>query len=175
MEGEYLVVGTVRKPHGIRGEIYVALETDRPKSVFGAGRTLQLGDSSGRPLGRTVTVERSRPQKDGVLLKLVEHTGLTPEVEALRGHSLLIPAGEAAPASGEEIHYRDLRGMEVFRGEERIGTVRAVMETAGGELLVVQRPRAGELLLPFVKEFVTGIDRAAGRIQIDPPEGLLEL
>jgi 16S rRNA processing protein RimM len=172
---EYLVVATVRRPHGIKGELYVALETDRPKSVFRAGRALLLGDSEGRPVGGAVTVERARPQKDGMILKLAEHAGRTPALEGLRGHSLLIPATEAAPASEEEIHYRDLRGMEVHHGEEKVGTVRGVMETPGGLLLVVQRPRSGELLIPFVKEVVVAIDRAARRISIEPPEGLLEL
>ena len=174
-ESEYLVVATVRRPHGIKGEIFVALETDRPKAVFRAGRSLLLGDPSGRPTGGAVTIERARPQKDGMLLKLVEHGGRTAELEGLRGRSLLIPAAEAAPASEEEIHYRDLRGMEVHHGEEKVGTVRGVMETPGGLLLVVQRPRSGELLIPFVKELVREIDRAARRIVIEPPEGLLEL
>ena len=174
-DGEYLVVATVRRPHGIKGELYVALETDRPKAVFKVGRSLLLGDAEGRPVGGALTVERARPQKDGMLLKLAEHAGRTPELEALRGRSLLIPAAEAAPAAAEEIHYRDLRGMEVYHAEERVGTVRGVMETPGGELLMVQRPRSGELLIPFVKEVVVAIDRAARRIMIEPPEGLLEL
>ena len=174
-DGDYLVVATVRRPHGIKGELYVALETDRPGAVFRAGRSLLLGDSEGRPVGGALTVERARPQKDGMLIKVAEHGGRTAELEALRGRSLLIPAVEAAPASAEEIHYRDLRGMEVYHGEEKVGTVKGVMETPGGELLVVQRPRAGELLIPFVKEVVVAIDRTARRIAIEPPEGLLEL
>jgi 16S rRNA processing protein RimM len=172
---EYLVVATVRRPHGIRGEIFVALETDRPKAVFRSGRVLWLGDAEGRPVGGTLTVERARPQKDGMLLKLVEHGDRSAALDELRGRSLLIPAAEAAPAAAEEIHYRDLRGMEVFHAEERVGTVRGVMETPGGELLVVQRPRSSDLLIPFVKEVVRDIDRPARRIRIEPPEGLLEL
>jgi 16S rRNA processing protein RimM len=174
-DGEYLVVATVRRPHGIKGELYVALETDRPKAVFRAGRVLLLGDSQGRPVGGSVTIERARPMKDGMLVKLAEHGGRTAALEGLRGHSLLIPATEAAPSSAEEIHYRDLRGMEVYHAEEKVGTVRGVMETPGGELLVVQRPRSGELLIPFVKEVVREIDLAARRIAIEPPEGLLDL
>src|SRR5688572_9119148 len=128
-DGEYLVVATVRRPHGIKGELYVALETDRPKAVFRAGRSLLLGDSEGRPVGGALTLERARPQKDGMLIKVAEHDGRTAELEALRGRSLLIPATEAAPSSAEEVHYRDLRGMEVFHGEEKVGTVKGVMET----------------------------------------------
>lgn len=173
--GEFLAVGTVRRPHGVRGELLIALETDRPTAVYAAGRLLHLGDPTGRPTGRTLTVERARPFQDGLLLKLVELQGRTPEVEAMRGHSLLIPAAEAAPAAPDEVHYRDLLGMAVVAGGERVGTVRDVMETAGGELLVVQRQGRRELLVPFVREMVREIDREARTLTIEPPEGLLEL
>lgn len=171
---DFLVVATVRRPHGVRGELYVALETDRPKSVFRVGRVLWIGDAEGRPLGGKLTVERARPMKDGMLLKLGELTSLTPEVEGLRGSSLLIPAAEAAPAQGDEVHYRDLRGMEVHHDGARVGVVEGVMETLGAELLVIRRSSGAELLLPFVKEWVQ-VDRSARRIEIDPPAGLLEL
>jgi 16S rRNA processing protein RimM len=161
---EFLVVATVRRPHGVRGELYVALDTDRPKSVFRAGRVLWIGDSEGRPVGGKLTVERARPMKDGMLLKLGELASLTPEVEQLRGRSLMIPAADAAPDQPDEVHYRDLRGMEVHHDGARIGP----------ELLVIRRTTGAELLLPFVKEWVA-VDRSAKRIDIDPPEGLLEL
>src|SRR5690606_12193977 len=70
--GEYLVVATIRKPHGVRGELALMLETDRPGAVFRKGRRLILGDAIGRPLGRALTVERARSVPDGLLLKVAE-------------------------------------------------------------------------------------------------------
>lgn len=174
-DARHLVVATIRKPHGVRGELVLALDTDRPGAVFRRGRQLLLGDAHGRPIGGSVTVERSRPFKDGLLVKLVEHAGLTPEVEALRGRSLLIDVQEAAPAAPDEVHYRDLVGMKVLAGEVSIGEVEAVAETAGGELLVVRRPGRGDLLLPFVAEWVKRVDREGKVLVIEPPEGMLEL
>ena len=54
----YLVVATIRKPHGVRGELALSLETDRPREVFRKGRELRLGDWRGRPSDETLTVER---------------------------------------------------------------------------------------------------------------------
>ncbi|HET8654272.1 MAG TPA: ribosome maturation factor RimM [Longimicrobiaceae bacterium] len=172
---EYLSVGTIRRPHGVRGELAVGLETDRPRSVFRTGRVLLLGDAGGRPTGGTLTVEKVRSQKDGLLLKAAEFAGRTPELEALRGRTLLIPAAEAAPVAAGEVHYRDLVGMAVWVGGERLGTVRSVVETAAGELLAVERPGRAELLLPFVEAWVRRTDPRAGVLEIEPPEGLLEL
>ena len=92
---DLLIVATIRKPHGVRGEVALALETDRPRSVFNRGRVLLLGDARGRPSGGSLTVERARQVPSGMLLKTVEFASRTPELEALRGRSLLIPATDA--------------------------------------------------------------------------------
>lgn len=173
--GRYLVVATIRKPHGIRGELALALETDRPGQVFRKGRRLELGDARGRPSGESLTVERSRPVTGGLLLKPVGFDGRTPELEALRGRSLLIEAEEAAPAAEGELHYRELLEMQVVMGEAPIGRVREIAETAGGELLVVARDGGGELLLPFVRDWIVAIDRPGRRLVMEVPEGLMEL
>lgn len=174
-EAGFLVVGTVRRPHGIRGELVVGLETDRPRAVFRPGRALLLGDGAGRPVGGALTVEKARPFKDGLLLKVVEHTGRSAELEALRGRSLLIPVTEAAPAGDDEVHYRDLVGMTMTVEGQPIGRVRRVAETPAGELLEVERPGRRDLLVPFVKEWVRAIDREGATLDLVPPEGLLEL
>ena len=171
----HLVVATVRRPHGVRGELLVAVETDRPRAVFRPGRILRWGDASGRPVGGEATIEKARPMQGGFLLKLAEHTGRTAEVEALRGRSLLIPVADAAPAEEGEVHYHELVGMSVFAASGEVGSVREVMETAGGEILVVVRPGRSDVLVPFAAEFIAGVDREARRIDVTPPEGLLDL
>ena len=55
-----------------------------------------------------------------------------------------------------------------------LGEVTAVRHE-GAELLVVRRPEAGELLVPFVRAIVPTVDVAAGHVVVDPPEGLLDL
>jgi 16S rRNA processing protein RimM len=172
---DYLVVAMIRKPHGIRGEMALALETDRPGAVFRNGRRLELGDARGRPIGSSITVERARPITGGLLLKAVGFDGRTPELEALRGRSLLIESGEAAPAAPDELHYQELVTMTVVIGEKPVGTIREVTETAAGEMLIVERTGGGELLLPFVREWIRTVDRAERKLVMDPPEGLMEL
>jgi 16S rRNA processing protein RimM len=171
----YLSVATIRKPHGVRGELAIALETDRPRAVFRPGRVLELGDASGRPVGARITIERARPVNDGMILKATEFDGRTPELEALRGRTLLIPSDEAAPAADDEVHYRDLVGLRVESGTEEVGVVREVLDTAAGEMLAVRRTGRPDLLIPFVKDWLREIDRASGVLRLELPHGLLEL
>lgn len=171
----YLSVGVVRKPHGIRGELLIGVETDRPESVFRPGRELHLGSAAGVPTGKRLTIGRVRPFKDGYLVVAKEFPSRNAEMEALRGHTLLIPEAEAAPPAEDEVFYHELAGMRVVVGEAAVGTVREVMETPGGDLLVVKREEGKDLLVPLVREMVAGIDREARVVTIDPPEGLLDL
>ncbi len=174
-EPRYLAVGAIRKPHGIKGELFVWLETDYPEAVFQPGRTLLLGDAQGQPVGGTLTVERSRPFKDGVLLKVHEHPARTEATDALRGRALLIPEGEAPPLAEDEVFYHQLIGMRVLGPEGEVGSVRDVQESPAGDLLVVRREDGGELLIPFVRAMIRRLDPTHGEIEIDPPAGLLEL
>lgn len=170
----HLVVGTVRKPHGVRGELQVALDTDRPAQVFRSGRALAVGDAAGKPTGRTATVAKSRPFKEGLLLQL-EECADRDAADAMRGATFLIPLDEAAPAGADEVPYHLLVGSAVLAGGRNIGTVKEVVATGGADLLVVRRPGASDALIPFVREVVRSIDPDRREVVIDPPEGLLEL
>ena len=59
-------------------------------------------------------------------------------------------------------------------GGDVIGRVERVDGGSGGSRLVVTGPR-GEVLVPLAQGICRVIDVAEGRIEIDPPEGLLEL
>ena len=58
---------------------------------------------------------------------------------------------------------------------QMMGTVTEVLHTAAGELLSIKRPDGAELLVPFVSAIVTAVSLAEGTIDIDPPDGLLNL
>ncbi|MGZ5377106.1 MAG: PRC-barrel domain-containing protein, partial [Mycobacterium sp.] len=55
-----------------------------------------------------------------------------------------------------------------------VGTVAEVLHTAAGELLSV-RTEDREVLVPFVGAIVASVSLADQVIEIDPPEGLLDL
>ncbi|MQA90594.1 MAG: ribosome maturation factor RimM [Gemmatimonas sp.] len=171
---DYLIVGRIRRPHGIRGELLIAVDTDRPQSVFRTGRAIQLGDVDGEPNGAKYRIGRLRPTTGGGILKL-DGVESREGAEALRGHTLLIAATAASPAATDEVHYHDLVGLAVRTRDGDLGRVTDILGFPGGETLVIQVPDGREILIPFAKEFVTGIDLKAEVVTIDPPEGLLDL
>ena len=120
-------------------------------------------------------MERARPFKGGLLLKAAEHAGRDAAVDALRGATLLIPAGEAAPLEENEAFVHQLIGLRVRAGGEGVGTVAEVYDAPAGWYLGVAREGRKELLVPFVRELVKRVDPAAGVVEVELPAGLLDL
>jgi 16S rRNA processing protein RimM len=172
----HLVVGHLSKPHGTRGELVVWPLTDRPEEVFAPGRRLLLGTDAGEAghPTREVVVEASRPHKRGVLIRL---EGVTDRnaAEALVTRYLLIPAEETDALEEGEFYYHQLLGLTVETAEGVVvGRVREVYETDPTHLLEVKGEGAIHLI-PLSRRIVTRVDVEAGRLVIEPPEGLLEL
>ncbi len=169
-----LVVARVRRPHGVRGEVLIAIDTDRPDWVFVDGRTLMLGDGRGEPLGRRMSLRGFRPTPTGAIARF-EGIEDREGAERLRGHTLLIRRDQAAPTEADEIHYQDLVGMEVTGPDGEIGSIEDVLEMPVGEVLVVRTIEGREVLLPFVREIVEEVDAEARRVSVRLPEGILDL
>jgi 16S rRNA processing protein RimM len=171
----FLIVGGVQKPHGIKGELFVRVETDHPAAVFTPGRVLRFGDARGKPTGGQITIERARPFKGGLLVKAAEYTGLNDALQSLRGVSLLLPAADVAPLEEDESFVHQLIGLRVVHGGEVLGRVDEVYEGPAGWYLGVRREGRKELLVPFVREMVRRVDPAEGVVEVELPAGLTDL
>jgi 16S rRNA processing protein RimM len=88
---------------------------------------------------------------------------------------MLIAASEAAPADADEIHYRDLIGLDAWSDGVVIGTVEDLLEVQLNRLLLIRASGGREILIPFVKEMIGKVDVAAGRLDLKLPEGMLEI
>jgi 16S rRNA processing protein RimM len=169
-----LVVGRVVKAHGVTGEVVVEVRTDDPETRFAPGAVLRARGSDDRQ--RDYVVEAARAHGGRLLVRLA---GVADRdaADGLRG-SLFVIDSEELPAIDEPDTYYDhqLEGLRVHMTDGReVGTVAEVLHTAAGELLAVNRGQAGELLVPFVSAIVTSVSLDTGTVEIDPPEGLLEL
>jgi 16S rRNA processing protein RimM len=167
-----LVVGRIRRPHGIRGELSVEVRTDDPDDRFEVGRALVTDPAERGPL--TIT---SRRWNTGSLLVAFAEIADRDAAEELRGTWLVVDSSEVGPTGDpDEFHDHELIGLAaVTVGGEPVGVVTDVRHH-GQDLLVIE-PAAGgrdDLLIPFVAAIVPEVDVTAGRLVIDPPPGLLE-
>jgi 16S rRNA processing protein RimM len=169
-----LTVGRVVKAHGDTGELVVDIRTDDPELRFAPGSVLRAKGSDRRE--RVYTVETVRPHGSRLLLRL---SGVTDRdgADSLRGSVFVIDSADLPPIDEADTYYdHQLEGLRVrtTAGLE-LGTVTEVLHTAAGELLAVKRDQPPELLVPFVRAIVTAVSLEDGLVDIDPPDGLLDL
>jgi 16S rRNA processing protein RimM len=168
-------VGVVLRPHGVHGDVLVDVRTDVPQRRFRPGARLVASDRDGR--ARAVTVRVARPHSDAgrLVVGLREVTDRT-EAATLSGASLHahVPAADTAEEPDTYFDHQ-LVGLVVRdRQGTRLGEVVDVLHAPAQDLLVVERPTGGQVLVPFVHAIVPVVDTVAGQLTVDPPGGLFE-
>lgn len=169
-----LTVGRVVKAHGVTGELVVEVRTDDPELRFAPGALLRAKGSDRRE--QNYAVEAARPHGARLLVRL---SGVADRdaADALRGSVFVIDSADLPPIEEADTYYdHQLEGLRVRTADGgEIGVVTEVLHTAAGELLAVKRDDAPELLVPFVSAIVTWVSLEDRVVEIDPPDGLLEL
>ena len=171
---ELIIVGRVRKAHGIRGDLVVEPITDEPDAIFAAGRRVIAGTVSGDPARDRfdMHITSVTPFKGGYI---IHFDGIDDRTiaETWRDRFVLVPAGELTPPGPDELYVHELPGMRVeLESGEPVGTVLDVYAFPQGLTLDVQRD-SGRVMIPYDR-VVTSLDRAARVMRITPPAGLLD-
>jgi 16S rRNA processing protein RimM len=153
----------------LRGEVTVQVTTDDPDERFAAGSVLGTDPASRGPL--TVSgMRRSGP----VLVLGFEGVTDRNAAEALRGTSLTLDSASLPmPDDPDEFYDHQLVGLTaVDQNEKILGTVVEVMHPPASPVLAIDRPDGSQELVPFVSAIVPVVDLEAGRLVIDPPDGM---
>ena len=163
-------LGEIVATHGLDG--WLRVNPFNPESAaFDSAREVVLDKQGDRTLHE---IESSKRHGRQILIKLKGGDSIDDAQKRVLS-TLYVDANTlGALAPGEYYHYQVV-GLEVYDlGGERIGVITRTWSTAGGELYVVQGATK-EHLIPAVKEIIEKVDFAAGRVIINPPEGLLDL
>lgn len=178
---EYLIIGRVAGPFGIRGEIKMEVLGSFPDRYSKLKRVFLGGGSDGSQGRREYKVlgGRSRTVKDQLLFKFEGVT--TPEqVDAMRGLLLQIPVADAPPLAEGEYYVFQLVGLDVrLEDGSSIGKIKDVMQMGANDVYVVTPSdpdaKLKEYLIPVVDEMVKEVKPDEGYVVVTPIEGLLEL
>jgi 16S rRNA processing protein RimM len=168
---DMVLVGRVARTHGLRGDVIVNPETDFVADRFRVGERLWT-QVEGRLEQLTIAAARLHGARPIVGFDGVERIE---DAERLAGLELRVEASALRPLEAGQYYLHQLVGCAVVTiGGDTIGRVERVDGGAGDSRLVVTGPR-GEVLIPLAQDICRVIDVAAGRIEIDPPDGLLDL
>ncbi len=164
-------------PQGRRGEVFADLHTDFPERFEERRRMSGLAPSGER---RELQLEEHWFHKGGVVLKFAGIDSIN-DAEQLKGWEVQVPQEERTKLEEGSAYVSEIVGSDVWinDGQRFLGRVSEVQFGAGeAPLLVVKLPVCAvqnEVLVPFAAEYVKKFDVAGKRIDMELPEGLLEL
>ena len=167
-EPVYLIVGYLRRAHGVRGEMVMEIQTDfperlKPKKKVFVGKHYQ-----------PMIIASVRNQREGLLIKL---NGIdTPEDAARYNNQLVyVTAADRPPLPKGQFYIHELIGFDVEDEEDKsIGTLSDIMQTGANDVYVVTRVDGSELLLPVISSVVLDIDADRRLIRVHLLDGLIE-
>src|ERR1700750_3428339 len=94
---DLVIVGRVRKAHGIRGDLVVEPISDEPDAIFASGRRVFAGNSAGAP---------AKPFK-GAYMAHSEKINNRDLADTWRERALLLPAAELEPLAEDEVYIHE--------------------------------------------------------------------
>lgn len=187
---EWTVLAHLLRPQGRKGELLAELLTDFPERftdhprVFLAKPSYTGPETSARPID---VVNHWLPvgKNNGRIVLHFAGIHSINDAELLAGLDVLIPAAERVELEDDTEYISDLIDCTVYSAGAAIGKVTGVdfPTTPDGTrrlegappLLTVEAPNGEEILIPYVQSFLVTLDVPNHRIEMNLPEGLLEL
>ncbi len=167
---DFMIIGRISKPHGIRGAVKVEPITDDP-ARFSLLEHVYIGPED-KP-GDAVNIDKVQFQNKFIILSLA-HVSSREAADELRGLYLHIPTDEALELPNGSVYFFKLIGLEVFTpNSEFVGTVKDYQEYPASGMFVVEH-NEHEYLIPDVPDIVESVNLDDGKIIINPIDGLLD-
>ncbi|HAF62060.1 MAG TPA: 16S rRNA processing protein RimM [Anaerolineaceae bacterium] len=148
----FLIIGKIRKPHGVGGEVLFEVITEFPERIR-RGKKVFIGQ------GKTeYVVEGIRTHQSNLLIKLI---GLEDceSVEQFRNQMVYIKTDNLPRLPEDEYYHHELVGMFVHDEDGiLLGQVSEILETGANDVLIVTH-EGEEILIPFIKQVILGVNK----------------
>lgn len=168
-ESDFVVIGLLRRAHGVGGELSVESLTDMPERFDKLERVLLRHGGCTREIG----VRRVRGKGRSILLKL-EGVDDRTSAEALRGAEIGVRREDVWPVPEDTYYVFELIGCRVVSETGRdVGVIDDVWKMPANDVFAVTSG-SREVLIPVVKSVVRKIDLERKVVVIEEMEGLLD-
>jgi 16S rRNA processing protein RimM len=167
-EPEYLVVGFLRRPHGLHGEMVMEIHTDFPERLK-PSLPVYIGDSY-----QKAVITGTRVHNEGLLIKF-EGVETPEQAGRLRNQPVYVTAADRPVLPAGQYYHHELIGFAVVdEKQESIGTLIEIMQTGANDVYVVRKPDGREVLLPVISSVILAIEAGKRQICVRPIPGLLD-
>jgi len=165
-ELEFIVIGQILVPWGIKGKLKVEVVTDFPQ---------RFKPSSKIYINRQpMTIDSTSWHKGKAIIKLNTIDSIE-DAQRLQGQTIEIHHSQLQPLPEGQYYHFQLIGLEVrTTGGELLGNITQILTADSNDNYVV-RGTEGEILIPAIEDVVKSIDLNKGCIIIEAIDGLLSL
>ena len=151
-EPAYLIIGKLRRTHGVNGDLLMDVLTDEPEAIK-EGLTVAVG-----PHHKLMKISGCRTAGENLLVRFEGFTDCD-QAGVFRNQSVSIKANEAQPLKEGRFYHHEIIGLTVLdENRNTIGKVTEILVTGANDVYVVMNEAGDEVLVPAVKEFIKKID-----------------
>jgi 16S rRNA processing protein RimM len=161
---EFITIGRVLAPWGVKGKLKVKIETDFPQR-FASGAKVYISQ-------QPMTIDSAEQHREKLVVKFSAIDSIE-EAQKLQGKTIEIPHSQVQPLPEGQYYHFQMIGLEVRTTQgELLGKISEILTTEGNDIYIV-RSAKGEILIPAIEDVVKSVDLEQGHVVIEPIEGLL--
>jgi 16S rRNA processing protein RimM len=165
---EFLAVGRIVRPHGVRGGFKVAADSDLIHKLESAAN-IYLGPEKVSAVVQTLRIHRKE------FLLFIEGITTRDAAEKWRQTNIYIRYATLDPLPDGEFYHWQIVGLKaVATTGEELGSIEEIIQTGANDVYVVRSPSGKEIMLPAIESVIQDVDLANERIIVSLIPGLIE-
>lgn len=164
-------LGHVSKLHGVKGEVVIVLDVDdatrykKLESVF-----IEINGQLVPFFIEGITIKNKQ-----AIVKL-DGINTTDQASMINNMEVYLPLSLLPKLNDNTFYFHEIIGFTVNdKTHGNIGTVEAVLEFPGQNIIQIRDSNKNEILIPLRNEFIIKVDRGNKSMEVNTPEGLIDV
>ncbi|GGW55022.1 16S rRNA processing protein RimM [Winogradskyella epiphytica] len=164
-------LGKIVKKYSFKGELLAKLDTDEPE-LYDELDAIFI-DLKGNLV--PFLIESSQLHKSDLLRLKLEDVDSEADADSLLKTELYLPLDLLPKLEGDKFYFHEVIGFKVKdKNFGDVGIITGINDTTAQALFEIDRDGT-EILIPLNDEFIVKVDRKNKTIEVDTPEGLIDL
>lgn len=165
-------LGYVVKVHGTKGGVVIFLDTDYPEEYYQMESVFIQKDGELIPFFIEGLENTNKPNK---LITYFEEIETIQQAQGMKGLKLFLPLTELPPLDSQQFYYHEVNNFKIVdKNKGEIGTLKTIYEMPTNDMLAFDVD-GKEIMIPLQEPIYCNIDKEAKVINVDLPDGYLDV
>lgn len=167
-EPEFVAVGKLHRPHGVRGEMRMSIWTEfperlQPQKLVYVGKTYE-----------SFHIKKLRGEGKDSLISFTEFDNRE-DAGKLRNQVVFVRTTDLPSLPDDGLYLHQLLGLQVISDDDDtlLGTVAEIIETGANDVFLVRREGERDILIPDIDTVVLNINLTERKIRVHLLPGLV--